>query len=69
MTSSGTADRSRSGQSDSAPLVTPLGLDYLNLHVRDVPITGTRGRKDGPTFSVYVEDPDGHGVELEQRPH
>lgn len=36
------------------------------LRARGVPITGTRGRKDGPAFSVYVEDPDGHGIELEQ---
>ena len=65
MTSTGSAERSASEQA----LVTPLALNHVNLHVRDVPITGTRGRKDGPTFSVYVEDPDGHGIELEQRRH
>jgi catechol 2,3-dioxygenase-like lactoylglutathione lyase family enzyme len=40
-----------------------------NLRARGVPIRGTRaGRnRDGrPTFSVYIDDPDGHGVELEQ---
>lgn len=37
------------------------------LRARGVRITGTRGKPEGPTFSVYVEDPDGHGVELEQR--
>ena len=50
-------------------LIQPTDADSLmaSLRARGVPITGTRGHPDGPTFSVYVADPDGHGVELEQR--
>jgi len=36
------------------------------LRERGTPIRGTRVGRDPATFSVYVEDPDGHGIELEQ---
>jgi glyoxylase I family protein len=36
------------------------------LRARGATIRGTRVGRNPPTFSVYVEDPDGHGVELEQ---
>ena len=39
------------------------------LRAQGVAIRGTRRGRRGegkPTFSVYVEDPDGHGIELEQ---
>ncbi|HET7768147.1 MAG TPA: VOC family protein [Chloroflexota bacterium] len=62
-------DRHARGLNHVCLLVEPTDPDRLmsELRARGVPITGTRGRKDGPTFSVYVEDPDGHGIELEQR--
>jgi catechol 2,3-dioxygenase-like lactoylglutathione lyase family enzyme len=63
------ADRHARGLNHLCLLVEPTDPQRLmvTLRERGVPITGTRGRPDGPTFSVYVEDPDGHGVELEQR--
>ena len=50
-------------------LIEPTDPQRLmaELRGRGVTITGTRGRPGGATFSVYVEDPDGHGIELEQR--
>jgi len=36
------------------------------LRARGTPIRGTRVGREPATFSVYVEDPDGHGIELEQ---
>lgn len=36
------------------------------LRARGTIIRGTRVGRNPSTFSVYVEDPDGHGVELEQ---
>ena len=64
-------DRHARGLNHVCLLVEPTDPDRLmaELRARDISITGTRGRKDGPTFSVYVEDPDGHGIELEQRRH
>jgi catechol 2,3-dioxygenase-like lactoylglutathione lyase family enzyme len=63
------ADRRARGLNHLCLLVEPTDPQQLMaaLRERGVPITGTRGRPEGPTFSVYVEDPDGHGVELEQR--
>ena len=62
-------DRHARGLNHVCLLVEPTDPERLmaELRTRGVPITGTRGRPDGPTFSVYVEDPDGHGIELEQR--
>ena len=37
-----------------------------DLRARGTPIRGTRVGHNPETFSVYVEDPDGHGIELEQ---
>jgi catechol 2,3-dioxygenase-like lactoylglutathione lyase family enzyme len=36
------------------------------LRARGTIVRGTRVGHNPPTFSVYIEDPDGHGVELEQ---
>jgi catechol 2,3-dioxygenase-like lactoylglutathione lyase family enzyme len=36
------------------------------LRARGITVRSTRVGRNPPTFSVYVEDPDGHGVELEQ---
>ena len=62
-------DRHARGLNHVCLLVEPTDPDRLmaDLRARGVTITGTRGRPEGPTFSVYVEDPDGHGIELEQR--
>ena len=62
-------DRHARGLNHVCLLVEPTDPERLmaELRTRGVPITGTRGRPDGPTFSVYLEDPDGHGIELEQR--
>ena len=59
-------------------LIPPTDPEQLmaDLRARGVTIRGTRegtrGAHDGAsdtrkTFSVYVEDPDGHGIELEQQ--
>ena len=63
------ADRHMRGLNHVCVLIERTDPERLmaELRARDVPITGTRGRPDGTTFSVYVEDPDGHGIELEQR--
>ena len=67
---------------DYAPPPNPRqrGLNHLCLRIRPTdpealqaalrergtPIRGTRTGHHPATFSVYVEDPDGHGIELEQ---
>jgi len=67
---------------DYAPPASPRqrGLNHICLRIRPTdpealqaalrergtPIRGTRVGRDPATFSVYVEDPDGHGIELEQ---
>jgi catechol 2,3-dioxygenase len=63
------ADRQQRGLNHSCLLIQPTDPQRLMdaLRERSVPITGTRGNPAGPTFSVYVEDPDGHGIELEQQ--
>ena len=63
------SDRHARGLNHVCLLVKPTDPESLMAKLRTlgVPITGTRGRPDGPSFSVYVEDPDGHGIELEQR--
>jgi catechol 2,3-dioxygenase-like lactoylglutathione lyase family enzyme len=63
------ADRHARGLNHFCLLIDPTDPEELqaNLRARGVTITGTRGKPDGPTFSVYIEDPDGHGIELEQR--
>ncbi|MBI3970405.1 MAG: VOC family protein [Chloroflexi bacterium] len=65
------ADRSARGLNHICLLIEPAGAERLQeaLRARGVTIRGTReghNRQGRPTFSVYVEDPDGHGVELEQ---
>ncbi len=65
------AERSERGLNHICLLVDATDPDRLQagLRARGVAIRGTRtgrNRRGRPTFSVYVEDPDGHGVELEQ---
>jgi glyoxylase I family protein len=65
------ADRAARGLNHICLLVDATDPDQLqaDLRARGVTIRGTRAgrnRSGQPTFSVYVEDPDGHGVELEQ---
>ena len=65
------AERSARGLNHICLLIDPTDPRQLqaDLRARGVVIRGTReGHTDGgrPTFSVYVEDIDGHGVELEQ---
>ena len=65
------ADSKERGLNHICLLVDSTDPDQLqaDLRARGVPIRGTRAgrnRREQPTFSVYVEDPDGHGVELEQ---
>lgn len=50
------------------PPVDPTRLQ-AELRTRGITLRGTReghNRSGSPTFSVYLEDPDGHGIELEQ---
>jgi catechol 2,3-dioxygenase-like lactoylglutathione lyase family enzyme len=65
------ADRRARGLNHICLLIDPTDPERLQeaLRARGVTIRGTRrgGRGEGQrTFSVYVEDPDGHGIELEQ---
>jgi catechol 2,3-dioxygenase-like lactoylglutathione lyase family enzyme len=64
-------DRHARGLNHLCFLIDSTDPDALQaaLRARGIAIRGTRrgGRgKRRPTFSVYVEDPDGHGIELEQ---
>ena len=63
------ASRHARGLNHLCLLIERTDPDQLmaSLRARGVHVTGTRGRPDGPAFSVYIEDPDGHGIELEQR--
>jgi lactoylglutathione lyase len=63
------ADRKDRGLNHICLLVEPTEPEQLMaaLRARGVTIRGTRVPSDKSSFSVYVEDPDGHGIELEQR--
>ena len=63
------ADRHQRGLNHVCLLVQPTDPERLQaeLRARGATLRGTRVGRNPPTFSVYVEDPDGHGVELEQR--
>jgi catechol 2,3-dioxygenase-like lactoylglutathione lyase family enzyme len=65
------ADRNDRGLNHICLLIDPIDPEALQaaLRRRGVTLRGTRRGSRGPgrpTFSVYVEDPDGHGIELEQ---
>ena len=54
-------------------VVEPLGLDALLQKLREqgIPIREEAARRQddrGASISTYVEDPDGHGVEIKQYP-
>jgi catechol 2,3-dioxygenase-like lactoylglutathione lyase family enzyme len=54
-------------------VVEPLELDGLLQKLRDegIPIREKAARRSdgrGESISTYVEDPDGHGVEIKQYP-
>jgi glyoxylase I family protein len=63
------ADRKDRGLNHLCLLVEETDPEQLQaqLRARGVPIRGTRLGHNPESFSVYVEDPDGHGIELEQR--
>jgi glyoxylase I family protein len=62
------ADARQRGLNHICLRIEPTDPERLQeaLRARGIIIRGTRVGRNPPTFSVYVEDPDGHGVELEQ---
>lgn len=62
-------DRTQRGLNHICLLIEPTDPEQLeaDLRARGLTIRGTRIGSNPPSFSLYVEDPDGHGVELEQR--
>jgi glyoxylase I family protein len=62
------ADARQRGLNHICLRIEPTDPERLQeaLRARGTTIRGTRVGRNPPTFSVYVEDPDGHGVELEQ---
>jgi glyoxylase I family protein len=62
------ADARQRGLNHICLRIEPTDPERLQeaLRARGIVVRGTRVGRNPPTFSVYVEDPDGHGVELEQ---
>jgi catechol 2,3-dioxygenase-like lactoylglutathione lyase family enzyme len=62
------ADRHQRGLNHICLRIAPTDATRLQaeLRARGATLRGTRVGQDPPTFSVYIEDPDGHGIELEQ---